>query len=262
MDVTDSFQVDSNLLKSRCALITGSGRGIGAEISRCLSRRGLDTVVGYCRNRASAEGVVEGITAEGGTAFSVQIDLTDDNSVNHAVAEIEDRFGYISVLVNNAGCSADSLVVGMDDRDWQNVLDLNLTGAFRMTRRVLPGMLRARYGRIINISSVVGTRGISGAANYSASKGGLEGFTKSLSVEVARRGITVNCVAPGIVKTDMTKDLSHLDQTVSMIPMRRSASYEDIASCVAFFAEDTSGYVTGQTLAVDGGLSSMAFPIL
>jgi Dehydrogenases with different specificities (related to short-chain alcohol dehydrogenases) len=258
----DSLPSGLDSLTDRCAIITGSSSGIGGEISKCLGCRGFSIAVGYHHNQAAARKVVESITAEGGVAFAIKIDLTDERSINYAVDEVERQFGCVSVLVNNAGCSADSLVASMDSDDWESILNLNLSGVFRITRRVLPGMLKARYGRIVNISSIIAARGISGAANYAASKAGLEGFTRSLSVEVARRGITVNCVAPGIVVTDMTRNLSHLDQTIGMIPMCRAASYEDIASCVAFFADDASGYVTGQTLAVDGGLSSMAFPIL
>lgn len=240
-----------------CALVTGASRGIGSHIAQRLARDGFNVAIGYQNDLNAAQKIADVCK----NAIPVQIDVRSSSSIDSAFTLIERKLGSVSVLVNNAGISVDGLVLGMEHKDWGEVLDLNLTGAFRVSQRALASMIRARYGRIINISSIVGPRGIAGAANYAASKAGLEGFTKALSVEVARRGVTVNCVAPGIVSTEMTQELGHMKDTTNMIPMRRTANIDEIAACVAFFSSAESSYVTGQTLTVDGGLSSMAFPI-
>lgn len=246
----------------RCAFVTGGSGDIGAAIARRLSDDGYNVAIGYSRQHDRARALSHTLTHDGTRAIAVRVDVTDTTSVERAFDEIEATLGTVDVLVNNAGISADGLLYGMNDFDWESVIDTNLNSAFRTSRRALSPMIRARNGRIINISSVLSSRTISGTSNYTASKSGLIGLTKTLSIEVAARGITVNAVCPGLVSTAMTDELGHFEQSVTRaVPMGRPAHLHEIADCVAFLASDTAAYITGQSIAVDGGLSAQAFSL-
>ena len=238
-----------------CALVTGSARGIGAATAQALARDGWSVGVNYRSDAAGAGAVVAAITEDGGEALAVQGDVADVDTVEATFSRLEKRFGPVLVLVNNAGIRLDGLSPQLADDEWDRVLDTNLSAAFRTTRRALKPMLRARFGRIVNIASVVGPRANAGQANYAASKAGLIGMTKTVAVEVARRGITVNAVAPGLVETKLTEDVS-ANGILESIPARRSGAPEEVAACVRFLASDEASYVTGTTLTVDGGMSA------
>ncbi len=235
-----------------CALVTGGSRGIGAATCARLAADGWPVGVVYRSDAAAAARVVEGIAASGGVAIAVCADVRDPLAPDRAFAAAEDAFGPVLVLVNNAGITADGLSPQLEDDAWDRVLETNLTGAFRFTRRALGPMLRARHGRIVNVASIVGLVANAGQANYAAAKAGLSGMTKTVAVEVARRGITVNAVAPGFIATDLTSDLPA--DVTSRIPARRVGTPDDVAGCIAFLASQDAAYVTGQTLVVDGGL--------
>jgi 3-oxoacyl-[acyl-carrier protein] reductase len=215
------------------AVVTGGNRGIGAAIAAALEADGW--------------GVASMSRATG-------TDITDPAAVERAFAEIEEQHGPVLCLVNNAGVRADNLALSLEDEEWDRVLDTNLTAAFRLTRRAMRGMLRARHGRVVNIASVVGPRANAGQANYAASKAGLIGFTKTVATEVARKGVTVNAVAPGFIETDMTADVPAAVKEA--VPARRPGTPEEVAACVRFLASDEASYVTGTTLYVDGGLAA------
>ena len=239
-----------------CALVTGASRGIGAAIAKSLAAEGWPVGVNYRTDDEGAAAVVSEIEAAGGQAVSVQGDVVDPDAVEKLFAELEQRFGTVLVLVNNAGVRADGLSMQLEDDEWDHVLATNLSGAFRATRRALKGMMRARYGRVINIASVVGgVRGNAGQANYAASKAGLVGFTRSVAAEVARRGVTVNAVAPGLVETELTEGIDQ-QRFLDAVPARRAGTVGEIAACVRFLASDDAAYVTGTTLTVDGGLTA------
>lgn len=237
-----------------CALVTGASRGIGAAIAAALAAEGWPVAVNYRVDDESAARVVAGIEAAGGRAAALQGDIADPAGVDGLFAAVEQRFGPVLVLVNNAGTRADGLSPQLRDEDWATVLDTNLSGAFRTTRRALGPMLRARFGRVVNIASIVGTRANPGQANYAASKAGLIGFTKTVAAEVARRGVTVNAVSPGFVETDMTAGVGR--ELLAAVPARRAGTPEEVAACVRFLASDGAAYVTGSTLTVDGGLTA------
>ncbi|MGZ8632372.1 MAG: 3-oxoacyl-ACP reductase FabG [Solirubrobacteraceae bacterium] len=237
-----------------CALVTGASRGIGAAIATALAAEGWPVAVNYRADDQSAARVVEAIEAAGGRAAALQGDIADPDGVDALFAAVEQRFGPVLVLVNNAGTRADGLSPQLRDEDWASVLDTNLSGAFRTTRRALGPMLRARFGRVVNIASIVGTRANPGQANYAASKAGLIGFTKTVAAEVARRGVTVNAVSPGFVETDMTAGVGR--ELLAAVPARRAGTPEEVAACVRFLASDGAAYVTGSTLTVDGGLTA------
>jgi 3-oxoacyl-[acyl-carrier protein] reductase len=237
-----------------CALVTGASRGIGAAIATALAAEGWPVAVNYRADDESAARVVAAIEAAGGRAAALQGDITDPDGVDGLFAAVEQRFGPVLVLVNNAGTRADGLSPQLRDEDWATVLDTNLSGAFRTTRRALGPMLRARFGRVVNIASIVGTRANPGQANYAASKAGLIGFTKTVAAEVARRGVTVNAVSPGFVETDMTAGVGR--ELLAAVPARRAGTPEEVAACVRFLASDGAAYVTGSTLTVDGGLTA------
>ena len=234
-------------------LVTGASRGIGAAIAKGLAADGWAVAVNYRADSDGAERTVKAIEDAGGRAVAIQGDVA-----NGACEELFDRaeaeLGPVLALVNNAGVTADGLAIQLDDDAWSKVIDTNLTAAFRLTRRAVKSMIRARYGRIINIASVVGPRANAGQANYAAAKAGLIGMTKTVATEVARRGVTVNAVAPGFIETDMTVD--HAERAVEHIPARRAGKPEDVAAAVRFLASDDAGYVTGTTLYVDGGMSA------
>jgi len=237
-----------------CALVTGASRGIGAAVAAALAAEGWPVGVNYRSDEEGAARVAEAIAAAGGTAVPIAADVADPDAAAALFAELEERLGPVLVLVNNAGVRDDGLAVQLDDDAWQRVLDTNLSAAFRLTRRAVGPMIRKRFGRVVNIASVVGPKANAGQANYAASKAGLIGFTRTVAVEVARRGVTVNAVAPGFIETDMTEDLPAA--ALDAVPARRAGTPDDVAACVHFLASEQAGYVTGTTLTVDGGLSA------
>lgn len=238
-----------------CALVTGASRGIGAAIATTLAvDEGWTVGVNFRSDEDGAQQVVESIEAAGGRAKLVAGDVAQPGSDEEILAALEEDLGPVLVLVNNAGTRADGLTVQLDDDAWDQVLATNLSGAFRLTRRAIRGMVRARYGRVVNVASVVGLKANAGQSNYAASKGGLIAFTRTVAVEVARRGVTVNAVAPGLVETDLTEGLG--PELLEAIPARRAGTPDDVAACVRFLASDHASYVTGATLTVDGGLSA------
>ncbi|MFL5826590.1 MAG: 3-oxoacyl-ACP reductase FabG [Thermoleophilaceae bacterium] len=241
-------------MRDGCALVTGASRGIGAATALALAADGWAVGVNFRSDSDGAERVVERIAAAGGTAVPLGADVSDPGAAEQLFGALEERFGPVLVLVNNAGVRADALSPQLCDEDWELVLDTNLSAAFRLTRRALRRMVTTRFGRVVNVASVVGQRANPGQANYAASKAGLIGFTRTVAAEVARRGVTVNAVAPGFVDTEMTNGL--LERAVKEIPARRAGTPDEVAACVRFLASDEAGYVTGTTLTVDGGLSA------
>jgi 3-oxoacyl-[acyl-carrier protein] reductase len=238
-----------------CALVTGASRGIGAAIARSLAREGWPVGVNYRSDRSGAEAVVAEIEEGGGRALALAGDVADPGMPDQLFRELESHFDCtVLVLVNNAGITRDDLTPSLDDEQWSAVLDTNLTAAFRFTRRALRPMLRARTGRIVNISSVIGLRANPGQANYAAAKAGLIALTKTAAVEVARRGVTVNAVAPGWIDTEMMAGVS--TDLLDAVPARRAGTPEEVAACVRFLASDEASYVTGAVLTVDGGLAA------
>ena len=235
------------------ALVTGSSRGIGAATALMLAADGWPVRVNYRADEAGAKEVVAQIEASGGTATLWQGDIADGEDIARMTAPGDD--GPVLVLVNNAGVRMDNLSPQLEDDQWQTVIDINLTATFRATRAVLPKMMRARFGRVINVASVAGIRANPGQANYSASKAGVIGFTKTVAAEVARRGVTVNAVAPGLIETAFTEDVMEGDMAKA-IPARRVGTPEEVAACIRFLASEQASYVTGTTLTVDGGLSA------
>jgi 3-oxoacyl-[acyl-carrier protein] reductase len=236
------------------ALVTGASRGIGAAIAKMLAREGWPVGVNYRSDSEAAEAVVDEITRAGGRAKALQGDIADPDTADTLFKALEGEFGPVLVLVNNAGVRADGLSPQIDDEDWAKVIDTNLSAAFRLTRRALRPMIRARYGRVVNIASIVGLRANPGQANYAASKAGLVAMTKTVAAEVARRGVTVNAVAPGLIETDMTEGIA--ENLLEHVPARRPGTPEDVAECVRFLASEGAGYVTGVCLTVDGGMTA------
>jgi 3-oxoacyl-[acyl-carrier protein] reductase len=239
-----------------CALVTGSSRGIGAAIARALAGDGWPVGVNYRSDEEGAAAVVQEIQQSGGSALAVGGDVADPDAVDSIFTKLEETFGPVLVLVNNAGVRADGLSMQLDDEEWEHVLATNLSGAFRTTRRALKNMMRARHGRVINVASVVGgVRGNPGQANYAASKAGLVGLTRTVAAEVARKGVTVNAVAPGLVETELTEGIDQ-QRFMENVPARRAGTADEIAACVRFLASEDASYVTGTTLTVDGGLTA------
>jgi len=240
----------------RVSLITGGSRGIGKAIALQFASQGLRVAVNYISNRDAADQVVKLVEDAGSSAVVVQGDVTKRPDVERIFAETSETLGPVEILVNNAGIISDSLLMRMSDEDWDSVIDLDLRSVFLCTREAIRTMLRSRWGRVINIGSVVGLRGNSGQANYAAAKAGMVGFTQSIAKEVASRNITVNCVAPGYVETDIVEDLpKELKQAImDRVPIGRFGYPEEIAGMVGFLASDAASYVTGQAIAVDGGL--------
>jgi 3-oxoacyl-[acyl-carrier protein] reductase len=237
------------------ALVTGASKGIGAAIARGLAADGWPVGVNYNSDRDGAERVVQSIEDDGGRAIALEADVADPAAPDVLFERLEEHFGSpVLTLVNNAGINRDDLTPSLGDEEWSAVIDTDLTAAFRLTRRALKTMLRARAGRIVNISSVVGLRANPGQANYAAAKAGLLALTKTVAVEVARRGITVNAVAPGWIDTGMTAEVSK--ELLAAVPARRAGTPEEVAACVRFLASEDASYVTGAVLTVDGGLAA------
>jgi len=240
-------------LTGKSALVTGASGGIGGAIARALHGAGAAVALTGTRKEA-----LEALAGElGDRAHPFPADLSDPAAPDALVAAAGDKLGQVDILVNNAGLTCDGLALRMKDEDWQKVLDVNLTAAFRLTRACLRGMMKARWGRVVNVTSVVGVTGNPGQANYAASKAGLIGMSKSLAAEVASRGVTVNCLAPGFIMTAMTEGLSEAqkEQLLGRIPNGRFGNPEDVAAGAVFLAAEEAGYVTGQTLHINGGMA-------
>ena len=242
------------MTEARVALVTGASRGIGQAIARALAASGMQ-VAGTATSDAGAERIAADI-AEHGTGIGLRLDVTDAAQVEAVVAEVTERLGTPLVLVNNAGITRDNLLMRMKPEEWDSILDTNLSAVYRMSRACLRGMMKARWGRIISVASVVGVTGNPGQTNYAAAKAGMIGFTKSLAQEIGSRGITVNVVAPGFIDTDMTRALDDAQREVLMgrIPLGRLGSPEDLGDAVAFLASERASYITGETLHVNGGM--------
>ncbi|HLF01384.1 MAG TPA: 3-oxoacyl-[acyl-carrier-protein] reductase [Anaerolineales bacterium] len=244
-------------LQGKVAVVTGASRGIGKAIAVELGKRGAKVVVNYSKSEDGANEAVEAIKAGGSEAVAVQADVTASKAATALIKSAVDTYGRIDILVNNAGTTRDQVIMMMPEEDWDAVITTNLKSAFNCSKAAVKSMMRQRSGRIINIASVSGVLGNPGQTNYSASKAGLIGFTKSLAREVAPRNITVNAVAPGFVPTDLTSNLPETvkTETVKMIPLGRWGTADEIAHAVAFLASDEAAYITGQTLNVDGGMA-------
>lgn len=242
-------------LNGKTALVTGASRGIGRAIALRLAEDGANVAVIYAGSADKAEAVVNEITALGVNAKAYRCNVADSAAVNETVKAVTNDLGKIDILVNNAGITRDGLMLRMKDEDFDAVLDTNLKGAFNMIRACYSGFIRKKSGRIINISSVSGIMGNAGQANYSASKAGVIGLTKSVARELASRGITCNAVAPGFIQTDMTENLGDNNPLLNSIPLGRMGKPEDIAAAVACLASDSAAYITGEVLKVDGGLA-------
>ena len=243
-------------LEGKVALVTGASRGIGRAIAKALAARGAMTICA-ARSAESAAGTAGEIEAAGGRARAVALDVASDASVEATVKELLREHATIPLLVNNAGITRDNLLMRMKSEDWNAVIDTNLTGLYRLCRAVVPSMVKARFGRIVSITSVVAGIGNAGQANYAASKAGIEGFTRSLARELASRNVTVNCVAPGFIDTDMTRALTDAQREalLAQVPLGRLGTGEDVASAVCWLMSEGASYVTGVTLDVNGGMA-------
>lgn len=244
-------------LAEQIAIVTGGSRGIGRGIARELAARGATVIVNYNQNAEAAEAVVAEIIADGGTAQAVQADVSDEAQAAALIKHATDEYGRIDILVNNAGITRDNVIMMMKPEDFDAVINTNLRSAWLCSKAAVRAMMRKRFGRIVNITSISGITGQAGQTNYSASKAGVIGLTKSLAREVASRGITVNAVAPGFVLTDLTRDLPEdlTSQLNTLIPLGRWGEIAEVAKAVAFLASADAGYITGQVLNVDGGMA-------
>ena len=243
-------------LKGKLALVTGASRGIGREIACKLAEEGADIAFFYSSNEEKAHETIKELEAKNVKAMGFKVDVSKGDQVAEAVKTIEKEFGAVDILVNNAGITRDNLLIRMSEEDWEDVLDINLKGAFLTTKAVARKMMKTRYGKIINISSIVGVKGNIGQGNYSASKAGLIGFTKSMAQELASRGIRVNAIAPGFIETDMTDVLKDevKSEMLKNIPLGNLGKPEDIANLVVFLASSKADYITGQVINIDGGM--------
>ena len=235
-------------------LVTGASKGIGAAIARELAADGWAVAAGYRSDADGAAATGAAIERDGGSGVAVGGDVGDPAAMDDVLAQAQDRLGPVLGLVNNAGVRADGLAIQIDDEGWDRVIDTNLSASFRLTRAVLRPMMKARYGRVVNVASVVGPRANAGQCNYAAAKAGLIGMTKTIGVEIARRNVTVNAVAPGLIETEMTADLPR--ELLDAVPARRPGRPEEVAAAVRFLASDAAAYVTATTLFVDGGMSA------
>lgn len=242
-------------LQGQIALVTGASRGIGQAIALELGKQGA-TVIGTATTAAGADAITQYLGAAGIQGAGMALNVNDAAQIESVLDEITKKYGAINILVNNAGITRDNLLARMSDEEWDDIMSTNLKSVFRLSRGVLRGMMKARAGRIINISSVVGSMGNAGQSNYAAAKAGMVGFSKSLAREVGSRNITVNCVAPGFIATDMTDALSQeqRDKLIEAVPLKRLGQVADIAACVAFLAGPGASYITGETLHVNGGM--------
>lgn len=243
-------------LSGKVALVTGASRGIGRQIAISLAKSGAKVIVNYCGSQDKAEEVVNSIKADGGDAVAVRCNVSDYSETEQMINKVIDENGKVDILVNNAGITRDNLLIKISEEDFDAVLDTNLKGAFNTIKCLYRNFLKLRGGRIINISSVSGVMGNAGQANYSASKAGIIGLTKSVAKELGARGVCVNAIAPGFVETDMTDKLSEvvLEGAKKIIPLGRLGRPEDIAATATFLASDEAAYITGQVLCVDGGM--------
>lgn len=248
---------DGKELSGKVALVTGAGRGIGKGIALALAAKGATVIVNYNGSKERAQQVVEEITAAGGQAECMGWSVADYTACEESVKQILEKYQKVDILVNNAGITRDTLIMRMSEKDYDDVLDTNLKGAFNMIKHLSRNFLKCRGGKIINIASVSGVLGNAGQANYSASKAGLIGLTKSVARELSSRGICVNAVAPGFIGTEMTQAMPEavLNKAVESIPLGRVGTVEDIANTVAFLASDQANYITGQVICVDGGMA-------
>jgi 3-oxoacyl-[acyl-carrier protein] reductase len=243
------------MLQGQIALVTGASRGIGAAIAQELGKQGA-VVVGTATTQSGADQIGAVLKEAGFKGCGLALDVNSTEQIQEVLKTIAEQFGEVSILVNNAGITKDTLLMRMEDSDWDAVISTNLSSVYRMSKAVLRPMMKARTGRIISISSVVGHMGNAGQTNYSAAKAGMAGFTKSLASEVGSRGITVNCVAPGFIDTDMTRSLpeEHKEALLKHIPLGKLGQDKDIAAAVAFLASPAAAYITGETLHVNGGM--------
>jgi len=243
------------MLQNQIALVTGASRGIGAAIALELAKQGA-TVIGTATSASGAEGITQTLQQAGYAGVGMILDVNDLAQVEATLKNISEHYGDVTILVNNAGITRDTLLMRMKDEDWDAVLNTNLKSVFTMSQAVLRPMMKARAGRIISISSVVGHMGNAGQTNYAAAKAGMAGFTKSLAAEVGTRNITVNCVAPGFIDTDMTKELPEAirEELLKRIPLGRLGNVEDIAAAVAFLASPSASYISGETIHVNGAM--------
>jgi 3-oxoacyl-[acyl-carrier protein] reductase len=243
-------------LKGKTALITGGSRGIGRAIAIELSKQGANIVITYISNEANAKEVIAEVEKNNVKGLAIKADVSHEKDVNDMIEIVNNEFGLVDVLVNNAGITKDNLLLRMKSEEWDDVINTNLRGVYLCTKAVARGMLKKKSGKIVNIASVVGISGNAGQGNYSASKAGVIGFTKSIAKELGSRGINVNAVAPGFVETDMTNILNDKikDEMINSIPLKRAGKPEDVANVVAFLCSEKADYITGQVINVDGGM--------
>lgn len=243
------------MLDNQIALVTGASRGIGAAIAQELGKQGA-VVIGTATTVNGAEQITQALQQAGIKGVGMALDVNDAAQVDTTLKAIADTYGDVTILVNNAGITRDTLLMRMKDEDWDAVISTNLTSVYRLSQAVMRPMMKARHGRIISVSSIVGHTGNAGQTNYAAAKAGMSGFTKSLAQELGSRGVTVNCVAPGFIDTDMTRELPEKVKTdlLSRIPMGKLGQVQDIAAAVAFLASPSAAYITGETLHVNGGM--------
>jgi 3-oxoacyl-[acyl-carrier protein] reductase len=244
-------------LKNKVALVTGGGRGIGRAISLALAQEGAKVCINYFRNKDTAEDVIRQIKENGGKAISHRADVSKLEEVNRMVEEINKQFGRINILINNAGLNIDKYLMIMNEEEWDKVIDVNLKGTFNCSKAVSRVMIGQRSGNIVNISSVSAISGVAGQTNYSAAKGGIISFTKSLARELAPFGIRVNALTPGLIDTEMVSKMPKkmLDRVLEMTPLKRVGKSEEVAKVVVFLASEEAGYITGQVIKIDGGLA-------
>jgi len=243
-------------LKNRVALVTGASRGIGKQVAKDLAAMGATVIVNYPNSNDSAEQTVEEIEKNGGTAIMSEFDVSDFNAVQKEVSSIIDKLGEIHILINNAGITRDKLFMRMKEEDWDRVFEVNLKGVYNCTRAVIRNMLKRKFGRIVNIASVVGEMGNAGQINYSSTKAGVIGFTKSAAKEFASRAVTVNAISPGFIQTDITQNIPEefKKKYMESIPLGRFGETTDISNVVCFLVSDNASYITGEVIRVNGGL--------